>query len=64
MTATALAAGSMIASAAEGEPALLIDLGGKFDKSFNEAAWTGAEKWKDPLRPALAQSRDSVRDPQ
>jgi hypothetical protein len=50
MTATALVAGTfattVIASAAEGEPALLIDLGGKFDKSFNEAAWTGAEKWK------------------
>ena len=50
MTATALVAGTfsttMIASAAEGEPALLIDLGGKFDKSFNEAAFNGAEKWK------------------
>ncbi|APX90231.1 BMP family ABC transporter substrate-binding protein [Brevirhabdus pacifica] len=27
------------------EPALIYDLGGKFDKSFNEAAYTGAERW-------------------
>ena len=27
-------------------PALIYDLGGKFDKSFNEAAFNGAEKWK------------------
>ena len=28
------------------EPALIYDLGGKFDKSFNEMAFTGAERWK------------------
>ena len=28
------------------KPALLYDLGGKFDKSFNEAAFNGAEKFK------------------
>jgi basic membrane protein A len=28
------------------EPAIIYDLGGKFDKSFNESAFTGAEKWK------------------
>jgi basic membrane protein A len=28
------------------KPALLFDLGGKFDKSFNEASYTGAEKFK------------------
>ena len=27
-------------------PAVIYDLGGKFDKSFNEAAYTGAEKFK------------------
>ncbi|KAF0174073.1 MAG: lipoprotein [Rhodobacteraceae bacterium] len=27
------------------EPAIIFDLGGKFDKSFNEAAFNGAEKW-------------------
>ena len=28
------------------DPALIFDLGGKFDKSFNEAAYQGAERWK------------------
>jgi basic membrane protein A len=28
------------------EPAVIFDLGGKFDKSFNEAAFQGIEKWK------------------
>ena len=28
------------------EPAVIYDLGGKFDKSFNESAYNGAEKWK------------------
>ena len=27
------------------EPAIIFDLGGKFDKSFNEAAFNGAQKW-------------------
>ena len=29
------------------DPALLFDLGGKFDKSFNEASFNGAEKFKE-----------------
>lgn len=28
------------------DPAIIYDLGGKFDKSFNEAAFAGAERWK------------------
>ncbi len=28
------------------QPAVVYDLGGKFDKSFNEAAYTGAERFK------------------
>jgi basic membrane protein A len=28
------------------EPAIVYDLGGKFDKSFNEAAYRGMEQWK------------------
>ena len=28
-------------------PALIFDLGGKFDKSFNEAAYNGAERWRE-----------------
>lgn len=35
-----------LASAAHAEPAIVYDMGGKFDKSFNEAAWQGAERWK------------------
>ena len=43
-----LAASAMClpAFAADVQPALLYDLGGKFDKSFNEAAYNGAEKFK------------------
>lgn len=41
------AAIAMTAGAALAEPALMYDLGGKFDKSFNEAAYTGAKRWGD-----------------
>lgn len=44
---TALAAAALATSlAAAATPAVVYDLGGKFDKSFNEAAWRGAERWK------------------
>ncbi len=29
------------------DPAIIYDLGGKFDKSFNEAAFAGAKRWAD-----------------
>lgn len=41
--ATAMLA--LMAGAAAAEPAVIYDLGGKFDKSFNEAAFGGAERW-------------------
>ena len=41
--ATAVAA--LMAGTAWAEPALIYDLGGKFDKSFNEMAFTGATRW-------------------
>jgi basic membrane protein A and related proteins len=41
----AAAALALTAGFAAAEPALVIDLGGKFDKSFNEAAWNGAQRW-------------------
>ena len=41
-----LAALSIGAVAARAEPAVIYDMGGKFDKSFNEAAYNGAERWK------------------
>ncbi len=34
------------ATAEEFQPAVVFDMGGKFDKSFNEAAYNGAEKFK------------------
>ena len=42
-TALALTAG---AAWADG-PAIIYDLGGKFDKSFNESAFNGAQRWAD-----------------
>ena len=37
---------AVAASAALAEPAVVYDMGGKFDKSFNQAAYDGAERWK------------------
>jgi basic membrane protein A len=33
-------------ASAVAQPAVIYELGGKFDKSFNQAAWQGAERWK------------------
>ena len=41
----ATAATALMAGTAWAEPALIYDLGGKFDKSFNEMAFTGATRW-------------------
>ena len=51
MTRTLLAAVSAfalsaVAAQADLKPAVIYDHGGKFDKSFNEAAYTGAEQFK------------------
>ena len=43
----ATAAVALSAGAALAEPALIFDLGGKFDKSFNEAAHNGAQRWAE-----------------
>jgi basic membrane protein A len=40
--AVALSAGALVA-----EPAMIFDLGGKFDKSFNESAFNGATRWAE-----------------
>lgn len=42
--AATLALSSAMVSA---EPAVIYDLGGKFDKSFNEAAYNGAKRWAE-----------------
>jgi basic membrane protein A len=36
---------AITAAAAFADPAMIYDLGGKYDKSFNEAAFSGAERW-------------------
>ena len=43
-----LAAAALWAAAAPAlaQPAVIYELGGKFDKSFNQAAYAGAERWK------------------
>ena len=38
----ALSAGAVLA-----DPAIIFDLGGKFDKSFNESAFNGATRWAE-----------------
>jgi basic membrane protein A len=43
----AAAATALTAGAALADPALIYDLGGKFDKSFNEAAYNGAVRWAE-----------------
>ncbi|MCA3559583.1 MAG: BMP family ABC transporter substrate-binding protein [Aestuariivirga sp.] len=42
--ALALTAGAALAD--ESKPAIVFDIGGKFDKSFNESMFNGAEKFK------------------
>jgi basic membrane protein A len=44
--AAGVAASVLLAGTALADPAIIYDLGGKFDKSFNEAAFNGAEAWK------------------
>jgi basic membrane protein A len=47
LAAAALAALALTATAAQAQqPAVIFDMGGKFDKSFNEAAYRGIERWK------------------
>ena len=41
-----VALSAILTGAAFADPAVIYDLGGKFDKSFNEAAYNGAEAWK------------------
>lgn len=43
----ATAALALSTAAAVADPGLIIDLGGKFDKSFNESAYNGAQRWAE-----------------
>ena len=38
---------ALTAGAALADPAIIFDLGGKFDKSFNESGFNGAQRWAD-----------------
>jgi basic membrane protein A len=42
-----VALSAVLTGAAFADPALIYDLGGKFDKSFNEAAYNGGVAWKE-----------------
>ena len=44
--AAALAMSAGAAFAADDKPAIVFDIGGKFDKSFNESMYNGSEKFK------------------
>ncbi len=51
---TLLALASTAALGAMAEPAIVYDMGGKFDKSFNEAAYNGMQRWtKETGKPYL-----------
>jgi basic membrane protein A len=45
-TAAAFAMSATAAFAADDKPAIVFDIGGKFDKSFNESMYNGSEKFK------------------
>ena len=46
LSAIALALSLTLAGTARAQPAVIYDMGGKFDKSFNQAGFDGAERWK------------------
>ncbi|MBT3359093.1 MAG: BMP family ABC transporter substrate-binding protein [Rhodospirillales bacterium] len=46
LTAVALCMSAAVSVAADIKPGIIYDLGGKFDKSFNEGVYNGAEKFK------------------
>ena len=46
LQATLVLGAAMAAQAAIAAPAVVYDMGGKFDKSFNQSAFDGAERWK------------------
>ena len=51
----ASAAVALSAGAAMADPALIFDLGGKFDKSFNESAFNGASRWAEETGGSFAE---------
>ncbi len=51
----ATAALALTAGAAAADPAIVFDLGGKFDKSFNESAFNGAQRWAEETGGSFAE---------
>ncbi|MDX1739080.1 MAG: BMP family ABC transporter substrate-binding protein, partial [Alphaproteobacteria bacterium] len=47
VSVAALVMGVQAANAADFKPAVVFDMGGKFDKSFNEGVYNGVEKFKE-----------------
>jgi len=47
LIATTALVGAATFANAQANPALIFDLGGKFDKSFNEMSYTGAERFRE-----------------
>jgi basic membrane protein A and related proteins len=47
--------GISAAAAADIKPAVVFDIGGKFDKSFNEGVYNGAEKFKTDTKQSYAE---------
>jgi basic membrane protein A len=55
-----VAVAALVASSAAAQdfkPAIIFDMGGKFDKSFNEAAYNGAERFKPRPASTISSSR-------
>jgi basic membrane protein A len=46
VSAAALLAAASVVQAQDANPAVIFDLGGKFDRSFNQASFEGAERFK------------------
>ena len=51
----ATAALALSAGAGLADPAVIFDLGGKFDKSFNESSFEGAQRWADETGGSFAE---------
>ncbi len=65
--AAAVAASVLLAGPAfaqqDAVPSVVFDMGGKFDKSFNEAAYQGAERYKKESGIAYREFEVTERDP-
>ena len=54
LVVVAVAFGASPVRSADIKPAIVFDIGGKFDKSFNEGVSNGAEKFKEETKIAVA----------